>query len=395
MDDQVPRSSVDARAREGRVEPAGVSALPAALREGLSGLHLPKLDGLRAVAAFLVVFNHYGVSFIPAGKGVLIFFVLSGFLITWLLLKESEATGGISLKKFYVRRSLRIFPAFYAYWVLVTGMLLAGHKRVPWGAAICSFFYVGNYYQGLNHYPTSSYSHTWSLAIEEQFYLLWPALFLYLRRDPRRLLYGTSGIIGLVWVYRAVCAIALGLPEEYLYTAFEMRADHLLFGCLLAILLRGGYLSGFWAWLTSSKLWLLLTVVLIAASSVAETTIGHGYRDRVGVAVNPVLVMLLIPQLIAARGASVRWLDHRAIRYLGTISYPVYLYQQLVISPVKRGLGAIGARVAQALGGGSAVSVAVMVLQFVGTMAAVVIAASASYSVVEKPFLKLKRRFAV
>ncbi|HSR06312.1 MAG TPA: acyltransferase, partial [Bryobacteraceae bacterium] len=95
-----------------------------ALRANLAKRHMPSLDGLRAIAAFLVVFYHAGVAWSPGGLGVLTFFVLSGFLITWLLLKEEEQSGTISLKSFYIRRSLRIFPAFYAYWFLVSAALL-------------------------------------------------------------------------------------------------------------------------------------------------------------------------------------------------------------------------------------------------------------------------------
>ena len=88
--------------------------LPARLSTSLAKDHLPSLDGVRAVAVFLVVFLHAGLP-LPGTLGVLAFFVLSGFLITWLLLGEEERYGTVSLKQFYVRRSLRIFPAFYAY----------------------------------------------------------------------------------------------------------------------------------------------------------------------------------------------------------------------------------------------------------------------------------------
>ena len=86
--------------------------LPPSLISGLAEPQLPMIDGLRAIAVFLVIFYHFGFEFVPGGLGVLIFFVISGFLITWLLLKENRKRGGISLKRFYARRSLRIFPAF-------------------------------------------------------------------------------------------------------------------------------------------------------------------------------------------------------------------------------------------------------------------------------------------
>ena len=93
---------------------------PPALESATREQTLPSLDGLRAVAILLVVFYHSGLP-VNGGLGVLMFFVLSGFLITWLLLNEEKRWGNISLKLFYVRRSLRIVPAFYVFWFLVVG----------------------------------------------------------------------------------------------------------------------------------------------------------------------------------------------------------------------------------------------------------------------------------
>ena len=111
------------------------------------------------------------------------FFVLSGFLITWLLLNEEKRWVNISLKLFYVRRSLRIFPAFYVFWFLVVGTGVIMGKRLAAGQAVSSLFYLTNYYQVLFGDPDTALSHTWSLAIEEQFYLLWPLAF-FCRATP-------------------------------------------------------------------------------------------------------------------------------------------------------------------------------------------------------------------
>src|SRR5271154_5432023 len=90
------------------------SSLPPDLVRGLNQKHLPGLDGIRAIAVSVVIFYHSGLP-VPGGTGVLLFFVLSGFLITWLLLEEDKNTGGISLRNFYARRTLRILPPFYVY----------------------------------------------------------------------------------------------------------------------------------------------------------------------------------------------------------------------------------------------------------------------------------------
>src|SRR5262249_39709282 len=145
------------------------------LSQSFHAKHIPKLDGLRAISALLVMLYHFGLP-IPAGLGVTCFFVISGFLITRLLLDGHERTRRVSLKDFYIRRSFRIFPAFYVYWAGIT-VWLVYRRHVIWGQAVSSFFYVCNYYQGLHHYPSTPYSRTWSLGVEEQFYLLWPWVF--------------------------------------------------------------------------------------------------------------------------------------------------------------------------------------------------------------------------
>jgi len=357
--------------------PASVP-LPEDLRVALAKRHMDKLDGVRAIAAFLVVFFHFGLP-VPAGFGVMAFFVLSGFLITWLMLQEDARSGTVSLRAFYARRALRIFPAFYCYWFLVTGFILITHRQFSWGQAAASFAYVCNYYQGLNGYPSSVYSHTWSLGVEEQFYLLFPLLFLLLRKWPRRRVAVLVAAIIAVWALRIVGTFVLKLPENYIYTAFEMRADHLLIGCLLAILLHSGMAGACWRHLVLyRRTYLVLTMCALAASVYAQAAVGIPYRNTVGFIVDPILVAILITLLLASGNrSSVRWMDSRLLRYLGTISYPIYLYQQVVIWPVRRQLNAYGMPT---------------IVTAIASSVAVIACAAASYHFVEKPFLRLKGR---
>ena len=345
------------------------------------GKHLPKLDGIRAIAAGLVVVYHVGLDLIPGGMGVLIFFVLSGFLITWLLLQEHQKTGTISIGKFYARRSLRIFPAFYVFWLVVTGYTLVRGLRVNWPQGVSSLAYVSNYYQGLNQYPLGAYSHTWSLAVEEQFYLLYPVGLLFLLRFPRRVPWVLGGLILAVWALRLTSELVLGVHDAYLYTAFEMRADHLLIGCLLAVLLYRGYLDGAWRFFQKLPAGVLVTVGLMAVSLLAwRIEGGTRYRNTIGFIIDPLLVAVLLLQLLASgRSVLTRWLDNRVIRYLGTISYPMYLYHGLVVAAAKGFMTWLGAP---------------LVVSGIVAGLAVVGAASASYYLVEKPFLRLKGRFA-
>src|SRR5262249_51081259 len=155
-----------------RRDNAALEALPAGLRTGLQASRLPMLDGVRAVAAPLVVLYPCGLQRVPGGLGVLVFFVLSGFLITWRLLEEDDASGTVSLRHFYFRRALRIVPPFYVYWILLTGALVLLDKRILWGQAIASLLYVGNYYQAIGGDPHPGFSHTWNTAIDQHYYRL-------------------------------------------------------------------------------------------------------------------------------------------------------------------------------------------------------------------------------
>jgi peptidoglycan/LPS O-acetylase OafA/YrhL len=332
---------------------------------------------MRAIAAFMVVFYHFGVPLVSGGAGVLMFFVLSGFLITWLLLRENDELGTVSLRKFYVRRSLRIFPAFYCYAAVLLGIIFVRHGRIVWPQTWAALFYVNNYYQALNGDPNTGFSHTWSLGIEEQFYVLWPLTFLTLRRNYKRMSCFLAAAILAVWIYREALVFVFHARQDYIYEAFDTRADHLLMGCLLAVVLRAGLVPRFWGWI-SVRSWVAVVVAaLLAISSVADCVYGHIYRDAIGFIVNPLLTAIWITQLVALRGARLwRWTSWGWLRYLGRISYSVYLYQQLTVAAPKKLLAHLPA-----------------VVQLAAAIALTVLVASVSHFLVERPFLKLKTRF--
>jgi peptidoglycan/LPS O-acetylase OafA/YrhL len=344
----------------------------------LSGRNLPALDAVRAAGAFLVIAFHFGFSSIPGPTGVLIFYVLSGFLITWLLLREHGQTGSVSLKGFYIRRALRIFPAFYFYWVAVMALRLALDKPIDWGQAVSSFFYVNNYYQGLaGDHLRSPLSHTWSLAVEEQFYLLWPLGFLLVLRSRRGpALWLPAAIIG-VWIYRSILHAGFKVSSVYIYEGFEARADHLLVGCLLAFALRRGWWTGFWRACCGHPALALLPIAGLGLSTLAHQRLGNDYRFLAAFVLDPLLVAVLLAQLIAFSDSPWwSWLNARWLRYLGTISYSTYLWQQPILDPVRRLLDGWP-----------------MASQLMVALALIYGVATGSYYLIEKPFLRLKERF--
>jgi peptidoglycan/LPS O-acetylase OafA/YrhL len=343
----------------------------AALYEAISRRTIAGLDGIRAIAVLSVVVHHAGWMRLNGSQGVLLFFTLSGFLITHLLLGEEE----ISLKRFYGRRALRLFPAFYAYWVAVVLYLLATHREVPWGSAISAFFYVGNYHNAFNGHPATFVSHCWSLAVEEQFYLLWPFALISIGREPKRLIRVLIGVILAAWVYRTVIYFA-GASGAYIYNAFECRIDHLLVGCLGAVVLRARAFPRLTEVVASSGGLALGVTVFFIVIGWYQVELGDGFLWVVAHAIEPPMVLCVLIYVMAnAQRASVRWLEWAPLRHVGKVSYGIYLFHQMIHSPVR-----------------SKTAFLPVPLQYVAVVIVCVAVATLSYNLYEKPFLKLKDR---
>jgi peptidoglycan/LPS O-acetylase OafA/YrhL len=301
-----------------------------AISQALSG-RIPSLDGLRAVAVLLVIFNHLGVPDAPQGRGVLTFFVLSGFLITWTLLRESERCGNVSIRDFYIRRGLRIFPAFYIFALLhlaVTWFIQGKLSASAWADYAAALFYVANYRHAISPHEHQSLGHTWALSVEEQFYFLWPWLFSFFQRDLRRLTHILITIIVAADIYRIVLFFKFHVPRTWLNFTFDSRLDHLLVGCLLAVLLKRGILPQFWEFMTS-RIWISLVIFgLVVASIALDEHYGLAYKYGVTFVIDPLLTAILLVQVIVfANTWAWGWLNWSVTRYVGRISYAMFLYQ--------------------------------------------------------------------
>jgi peptidoglycan/LPS O-acetylase OafA/YrhL len=351
---------------------------PSKLAEPLARSNIPALNAVRAAAVMLVIVYHggFGLRYVPGAYGVTVFFVLSGFLITWLLLKERARSGGVSIRGFYVRRTLRIVPAFWVYWSFCVLYIWARHRPIPWPHALSALLYVSNYYNALNGDPNTPFSHTWSLATEEQFYLLWPLVFLFLVTRAKQPLRWLLAAVAAVWLYRIVL-VSFGVGGSYLYAAFETRCDALLIGCALAFALFERRFGRLWHALTTHPALLLVTLVAMAVTSTIQWWSGLVWtRDIVLGSLGPVLAAVAIVQAIvfsSYRGW--RWLEWPVVRYLGLISYSLYLWQQVTLHAAN-----------------SRLEWAPYWAQAAGGIGLTVLFASASYYLVERPFLRLKDR---
>jgi peptidoglycan/LPS O-acetylase OafA/YrhL len=325
----------------------------------------------------VVIAGHasYPIAWIPSDLGVAAFFVLSGFLITRLLLREFESTGGVSLRGFYARRTLRIFPAYYAFVFISFVLDYLRHERWSPSLTASGVTYLMNYYNALHGHPNTSLAHAWSLAVEEQFYLLWPLAFVLVapggrRRIAKLLLTLTAAV--LVW--RSWLYLHVGVGPAYIYNALDCRFDNLAVGCLLAVIvddqraLRVGEALARRAW---------YPVVTLVALLAARRFLGGPLHYSIGFTLYAVLIAVLLVQLMQLHiGRMWGWLEHPVVRYLGLISYPLYLWH------------AWGSAI------GRHIPIHSRHVEFWGGVAATIALASGSYFVIERPFLALKRHFA-
>jgi peptidoglycan/LPS O-acetylase OafA/YrhL len=201
------------------------------------------LDGLRGIAVTVVFFFHF--TQIPLGGylGVDLFFVLSGYLITNVILKSSEELPALDAwKLFYYGRVLRIFPALFEMLGLYGIMKLMYPAQITLFTenVVSSLFMYSNWTRAF-HYPYPDYlGHTWSLAIEEQFYLLWPILLLVLLKCRLRnaaLVWFTGGLVLTLWLVR-FAMVAHNPDPDRLYNGTDTRIDAILIGCLAAFIAR-------------------------------------------------------------------------------------------------------------------------------------------------------------
>ena len=340
---------------------------------------IPTLDGLRAASIICVMVGHAASMGSPearferlGGFGVRVFFVISGFLITTLLRREWERSGTLSLRTFYFRRTLRIFPPFYTF-LLVAAVLFAlgvfPASGARWWPAL-------TYLSNLWSVHAWELGHTWSLSIEEQFYLAWPLIFL--RLGPARAR-RAAAIAVVTAPFIRVGARLLGHAtgvETFNQLSATWTVDFLAVGCILALLPEVGRLHEFTRRALASRT-TFAAGALIVLGQLALPLSGRlwvGLDLAIAQSLLAVVLGLMLTWCVANAHSRVgRVLELAPVRALGVASYSVYLWQQLFFRPTSQW----------------GVPLAVT-----GTLTA----AALSYFVVEQPSLrlrgKLERRWA-
>jgi peptidoglycan/LPS O-acetylase OafA/YrhL len=304
--------------------------------------YIPALDGLRAIAFFCVFLAHtnmttYG-NYVPATFGVTLFFFLSGYLITTLLRGEAQKTGTIKLKDFYIRRALRIFiPMYIAFGV---AELLGKMKYHEWHITGLGFlsivFYFYNYARmfSTSAWLPQGFDVTWSLCVEEHFYLLFPLTYLIIlrKRVPR----ATQ-----VMVLLFLCALGLSwrtyvsyhnFPDKWTYFATDCRFDSILWGSLLALWTnpvldeKPKMLAKYGGVLATIAFITLVGTMAFGSWHRIDPQARLRYADTLRYSMQGICLYFIFHFAITSIDHwSVRWLENRALRYVGWLSYSLYL----------------------------------------------------------------------
>lgn len=341
--------------------------------------HRPALDGVRAMAILLVLGVHtlyllipkYQGRFLPGGFiGVDIFFVLSGFLITCLLLEEWQRQHRISMRNFYRRRALRLFPALWAVMAVQLGYTLLEHDplRSDLKGLAAIFFYFGNWSWKFGAVIPANMAQTWSLAVEEQFYLVWPLLMVALLRAANRRVMPAvmAGLIAVGFCSR-LALWHLGVPWTEVGVQTEVRLDALMIGAMLAYLLKSGWRPGrrieLYGWVGTG------CIAVVALTTRRES----GWLFDGGYTVVALAAVLAICAALDDQRPLGRILSLGPLQVIGRLSYSLYLWHMLIFTAVERAWPTRPSVERLAVGWGLTA-----------------IASVVSYHVIELPFLRRK-----
>jgi peptidoglycan/LPS O-acetylase OafA/YrhL len=278
----------------------------------------PALDGLRGIAILAVLGWHVGIPGMEgAGQaGVTLFFVLSGFLITSILVEERERTGRIDFGRFYRRRAARLLPALFVLLAAASLMVLITWSADGAIAILASLFYVANWAQA-SHIDLFPVQHTWTLSIEEQFYVAWPLLLSLLLLMRRR--WALYAVVAGFVASTALRYFFAPWAEDRALWGTDTRADALLAGCAVA---------------------LLLTQRLIRLPSAAQVAAVAAFGITVIIGTPPVLlsggltVIALSSAVLVLGVATTPWslLSWTPLRWVGSISYGLYLWHPFLFN---------------------------------------------------------------
>jgi peptidoglycan/LPS O-acetylase OafA/YrhL len=343
----------------------------------LQGSYFPSLNGIRGIAIILVVMAHLNLNFCTyyhaifnGPVGVLLFFVLSGFLITTLCLKERATTKDISLKNFYIRRALRILPVAYLYLITISILNLIFKLEISYVSILGAAFFLMDFTSVFRKYYFSWYTgHYWSLAVEEQFYLLVPYI---LKKHFNAYIYL---LLFLVFVLPMIFSLQYLYPRLntgllYAVTHFLVKFQAIAVGCLFSIFL----------FKYPAEIKISVTLKVITNLLAFAVIILIRYDDFVtiknmfsGLLVSVLAGYIIITNLTVANDVVFKLLNSKVLATIGVLSYSIYIWQQLFTSYNKQ--------------------LPVLMSSYPYNIICIILVSCASYYLYERFFLKLKAKF--
>jgi|694.fasta_scaffold04961_15 peptidoglycan/LPS O-acetylase OafA/YrhL len=361
------------------------------MKETSQSNRIPSLDGIRGIAIIFVLFSHaikstkifsnnpnlesIIISFggYVGGLGVNIFLVISGYLITYLLRKEIEKYGNIDFKKFYLRRSIRIFPSFYLYLGIIFLLSYFEVLKIPIINIASSGMFVWNYsflWSDISGQDLWFLGHTWSLSLEEQFYLFWPATLVFLGRKKSICL--AMILILLSPVLRVISYLLFPNIRGYIGIMTHTHIDVIMFGCVIALaegLPKFEYLA---KKLSTQNTALLCSAFLLFVSPLFYIKFRGLYALPIGFTTESIAITVVILWLIRNHNTTTgKFFNSKLIVHFGFLSYSLYLWQQLFLTELNTTWLGI----------------------FPANLIFCYITAELSYRFIEQPFLKLRRFF--
>lgn len=370
-------------------------------------VYLPGLNALRFFAAFLVIVTHvellkgqlgfsnsWGIleRFNLGGLGVYFFFVLSGFLITYLLIDEREKTGTVNVKAFYVRRLLRIWPLYY----LITFLSFfvfpnIDFIHVTWLQRFFAENYEANLILFLIMLPNVAFSifpavphagHLWSIGVEEQFYLIWPVLFKKTKNLGWLLAKILIGVLGIKAAFVLLMSSGvIGQTESML--ALKRFLAMSKFECMAI-----GAIGAYWVHIKNDKILKLIYNKSVFLGAILSLPIMNYFSpEEVNDVVHlPYSVMFIIIIMnISMKGAGLKLLENKLFNFLGKISYGLYMYHMIMVVLVIKTVTYFQPEL----------TLMVNFEIYVGAVFVTIFVAWLSYEYFEKPFLKLKQKFTI
>jgi peptidoglycan/LPS O-acetylase OafA/YrhL len=350
--------------------------------------YIKGFDGLRAISILLVILAHLGLyskiehitflknnwNLISGNSGVMIFFSISGFLITTLLLKEKESFGRIDFRNFFIRRLLRLAPAILLLLITVLVLMLGHYLKQDFVAILFSFFYIYNFVP--HKFYTGELGHTWSLGVEEQYYFIWPFVISYLSRI-KYLIYLALFVVLVCIAFRFISSYPISYNGESYLLANYTYVDRWFIPACLPIII--GSLSGLFLYAFETRLnqiftkkYLFLWFALFLFTSQVFMPF---WWDNFSYLYMPIAVsMFLLWVYFNQDSKCVTILEIKPIRFIGKISYGLYVYQGLFVTTGPSG--------------------ELSIQHFPINIILTVFVAIISYYFIETPILKFKTKFA-